>query len=70
MRISTMAKTRMVLGALKHWRWEEHPGGANFPYEVNFPPRERMSRGSESLWRTLSQSVSVLTPMGLSAETL
>ena len=37
MRISTMAKTRMVLGALKQWRWEEHPGGANFPYEVNFP---------------------------------
>ena len=37
MRISTMAKTRMVLGALKQWRWEEHPGGANFPREVNFP---------------------------------
>jgi hypothetical protein len=37
MRISTMAKTRMVLGALKQWSWEEHPGGANFPYEVNFP---------------------------------
>ena len=37
MRISTMAKTRMVLGALKQWRWEEHPGGANFPSEVNFP---------------------------------
>ena len=37
MRISTMAKTRMVLGALKQWRWEKHPGGANFRNEVNFP---------------------------------
>ena len=37
MRISTMAKTRMVWGALKQWRWEEHPGGANLCNEVNFP---------------------------------
>ena len=37
MRISTMAKTRMVSGALKQWRWEKHPGGANFRNEVNFP---------------------------------
>ena len=37
MRISTMAKTRMVLGALKQWRWEKHPGGAKFRNEVNFP---------------------------------
>ena len=49
MRISTMAKTRMVWGALKQWRWEEHPGGANLCNEVNFPLRERISTGSEGL---------------------
>ena len=37
MRISTMAKTRMVWGTLKQWRCEKHPGGANFFSEVNFP---------------------------------
>ena len=37
MRISTLAKTRMVSGALKQWRWEKHPGGANFRNDVNFP---------------------------------
>ena len=37
MRISTMAKTRMVWGTLKQWRCEKHPGGANFFFEVNFP---------------------------------
>ena len=42
-RISTMAKTRMVSGALKQWRWEEHPEGANFAL------RKRIFRGSEGL---------------------
>ena len=40
-RISTMAKTRMVSGALKQWRWEapqesEFPQGANFSHGANF----------------------------------
>ena len=48
-RISTMAKTRMVSGALKQWRWEEHPEGANFPSEVNFALRKRIFRGTEGL---------------------
>ena len=45
MRISTMAKTRMVSGALKQWRWEKHPGGANFRNEVNFPQESESPGG-------------------------
>ena len=54
MRISTMAKTRMVLGALKQWRWEapqegEFPRGSEvFPMERSFLTGSEAPKGSES----------------------